>query len=111
MHACVQKQLQEEVNELTSRLTMKEKDVIRLADDNKLLLKKISEYKQIENTDDKVWTYIRTYIHMYVRVQILATFRYVCVYIIYACGIPHTAYYLCHGLSIRLSCICQLYFL
>ena len=56
----VQKQLQEEVNELTSKLTMKEKDVVRLSDDNKLLLKKISDCKQIENVDDKVCMYVHT---------------------------------------------------
>ena len=58
-YICTQKQLEKEVNELTSELTVKGKDILKLRDDNKLLLKKISEskYKPCETMPDKVCMY------------------------------------------------------
>ena len=58
-YICTQKQLEKEVIELTSELTVKGKDILKLRDDNKLLLKKISEskYKLYETMPDKVYMY------------------------------------------------------
>ena len=55
----VQIQLEEDLSELTSKLTMKEKDIIKLKDINKLLLvKKTPEdkgsVKQLKATTNKV---------------------------------------------------------
>ena len=55
----VQRQLEEDLSELTSKLTMKEKDIIKLKDINKLLLVKKtpedkSSIKQLKATTNKV---------------------------------------------------------
>ena len=46
MHICIQRKLEEEVNELTSKLTTRETDIKRLQDDIVLLLQEISERKE-----------------------------------------------------------------
>ena len=54
----VQRQLEEDLSELTSKLTMKEKDIIKLKDLNKLLVKKTPKdkgsVKQLKATTNKV---------------------------------------------------------
>jgi len=78
---CIQRQQEEEMNELTSKLAIKEKEIINLKDNEKQLCKRISEsktpgVKQLETAADKVrscihihiitTTYIHTYTHIYV---------------------------------------------
>ena len=55
----IQKQLEETMDELTTQLKMKEREIKRLKENNKLLSKKISEAKimQLKRTTDKVRTY------------------------------------------------------
>ena len=59
----IQKQLDERVNELTAELKMKQNEIRRLKEDNKLLSKKISERKvmHLKKPADKVCTYLHTY--------------------------------------------------
>ena len=65
----IQRQEEEEVNKLTSELAMKEKEIIRLKDDNKVLSRKVSESKQSveqpRTIADKVHTYVCIRICMY----------------------------------------------
>ena len=58
-YICTQKQLEKEVNDLTSQLTVKGKDILKLRDDNKRLSKKISEskVKLSETIPDEVCMY------------------------------------------------------
>ena len=58
-YTCTQKQLEKEVNDLTSQLTVKGKDFLKLRDDNKRLSKKISEskVKLSETMPDEVCMY------------------------------------------------------
>ena len=58
-YICTQKQLEKEVNDLTSQLTVKGKDILKLRDDNKRLSKKISEskVKLSETMPDEVCMY------------------------------------------------------
>ena len=55
-----QKLLEESVGELTTELKMKQIEIKRLKENNKLLSKKVSETKviQFKKTTDKVHTYI-----------------------------------------------------
>jgi len=63
---CIQRQLEEEINELTSKLAIKEKEIIKLKDNEKQLCKRISEnkvsIKQLETAANKVWCYIHMYL-------------------------------------------------
>ena len=55
-------QLKQQMDELTSELTIKEKSVMKLKDDNKILSKKISE-----NKVEKV--HIATYMHVAISIE------------------------------------------
>ena len=61
----MQRQLDEDLNELNSKLTIKEKDIIKLKDLNKLLVKKTPEskgsVKQLKTMTVKVCTCIKFY--------------------------------------------------
>ena len=63
VYAYLQRQLTEKIDELTSELTIKKRDITRLTDSNKLLSKKISESRTVQLLTDKVRIGIHMYIH------------------------------------------------
>jgi len=65
VYICIQRQQEEEVNKLTLELAMKQKEIIRLEDDNRAFIKenvKSKESEKLETTANKVHTYIYAYI-------------------------------------------------
>ena len=50
----MQIQLKEEVDELTSLLTIKESEIMKLKDDNRMLLKKVSKIKESKASAETV---------------------------------------------------------
>jgi len=76
---CIQRQQEEEMSELTSKLAIKEKEFIKLKDNKKLLSKIICESKvsakQLETATNKVATYVSIPLQLCVR-----TVQYYCQY-------------------------------
>ena len=64
VYAYLQRQLTEKIDELTSELTIKKREITRLTDSNKLLSKKISESRTVQLLTDKVRIGIHMYIHI-----------------------------------------------
>ena len=62
VYAYSQRRLTEKVDELTSELTIKMREITRLTDNNKLLSKKISENRNVQLLT------VRIGIHMYIHI-------------------------------------------
>ena len=62
VYAYLQRQLTEKIDELTSELTIKKREITRLTDSNKLLSKKISENRSVQLST------VRIGIHMYIHI-------------------------------------------